>query len=215
MTLNTTFKDSILFDLEDTKNKSIENASIVVSNGLTKFFSAINEEPSHTADYEKMLVLTELSIKKYANSEYKFTTALEPSEIEQIKKSLAAYVNNSEKVDEIKKEMLEDLTAFQKQIMVNHKQKIADLAKEKQACEKQIIILECAKNKLIMDRLSKIVWPYDETTKEYDSKIAQLQAKVVQYTSKLENSHKMRPAANERDILLFKLQLKEKFTKKK
>ena len=216
MTLNTAFKDSILLDFQDIENnKSIDDASLIIRNGLVNFFSAMKEEQNYTKDYEEMLDLTEVSIKKYANSQYKFATSLEPSEIELIKKSLSNYVNSNEKADSFKKEMLEDLTEFQKQILTNHKQKIVDFAKEKQTYEKQILILECAKNKLIMDRLSKIVWPYDAKTKEYDQKIAQLQAKLQQYTSKIENLKAMRPAANERDILLYKLHLKEKFTNKK
>lgn len=213
MTLNTALKDSILFDLEE--NKSIEDASSVIRSGLVKFFSAMKEEQSYTQDYARLVDLTEESISKYTSSQYKFTNCLEPNEIEQIKKALKKYTNDNEKVNAFKKEILEDLTAFQQNILTSHKERIIEVAKEKETCEKQMRICESEKNRLIMDRLSKIVWPYDETTKEYDAKIAQLQAKVQQYSNKIETLKTMRPSANERDILLFKLQLKEKFSNKK
>lgn len=215
MTLNASFKDSILYgDLEDTENKSVENASIAIQNGFVNFYPATKPEHSNSKEYEKILDLTELAIKKYANSQYKFASSLEPNEIEQIKKALNSYINNNEKVSEIKREILEDLTEFQKQIITNHREKVTELVKEKQSLEKQMMVLEYNKNKLIMDRLSKIIWPYDEKTKEYDQKIAQLQAKVEQYKNKIEKSKTMRPVANERDILLYKLHLKEKFGNK-
>jgi hypothetical protein len=212
MTLNSTLKDSILFEIDE--NKSIEDASLAIRNGLANFFSTMNEERDYAKDYERILDLTEESIKKYANSEYKFNTALEPNEIEQIKKALISYTNHNEKVNEFKIAILEDLTTFQKQILSIHRERITQNAKEKELCEKQLRILECEKNKLIMDRLAKIVWPYDAKTKEYDQQITQLQVKVEQYTSKIANLKAMRPAANEKDILLYKIQLREKFATK-
>ena len=209
MALNSTLNESILF--EGDENKSIEDASLVIRNGLVKFFSTMNEERNYSKDYEIILEATEESIKKYANSEYKFSAALEPNEIEQIKKALIGYANHNEKANEFKKEIIEDLTTFQKQIITTHKERIVKAAKEKEFYEKQLRIAEYEKNKLIMDRLAKIVWPYDAKTKEYDQKIAQLQAKVEQYTGKVETLKKLRPAANERDILLYKMHLREKF----
>lgn len=215
MTLNAAFKDSFLLELESTENKSVENATIAIKNGFANFYSTVKEEPEHNKDCEQVLNLTVIAIKKYANSHYKFNTSLEPNEIEQIKKALIGYVNNNDKVNALKKEILEDLTAFQNNILSNHKQKITELAKEKEACQKQLRIYECDKHKLIMDRLSKIVWPYDEKTREYDQKIAQLQAKVEQYVQKIANLNSMRPAANERDLLMYNLHLKEKFANRK
>lgn len=211
MVLNSSFKDSILLDLEDAQNKSIEDASLVIRNGLVNFFSAMQEERDYSKEYEKILDLTEESIRKYTESEYKFNACIEPYEIDQIKKALISYTNNHEKTNEFKKEIIDDLTEFQKQILTGHKKRITEFVREKETCEKQLKILECEKNKLIMDRLSKIVWPYDAKTKEYDQKIAQLQAKIEQYTNKITNLKGMRPAANERDILLYKMHLREKF----
>lgn len=210
MVLSNTLKDSLLFEVEE--NKSLENASLAIRKGLVNFFSEMNEERNYTKEYEKILNLTEESIKKYADSQYKFNTALEPNEIEQIKKALINFTTDQAKISEFKNEIIEDLTAFQKQILINHKQKISLIENEKESYEKQLRILEFEKHKLIMDRLAKISWPYDSKTKEYDQKIAQLQAKITQSTNKLENIKSTRPAANERDLLLYKMQLREKFT---
>lgn len=215
MTLSASFKDSFLLELEDVENKSVENATIAIKNGFANFYSTVKEEPEYTEDCEQVLNLTVIAIKKYANSHYKFNTSLEPNEIEQIKKALIGYVNNNDKVNALKKEMLDDLTTFQHTILTNHKQRITELEKEKNACKKELMIAECDKHKLIMERLSKIVWPYNEKTKEYDQKIAQLQAKIEQYSQKIENLKSMRPAANERDLLMYKLHLKEKFSNRK
>ncbi len=206
MALNTTFKN---FEIEE--NKTIEDAGRVLKSGLVNFLSAMNEERNYAKDYESMLNITEASIKKYANSTHKYSEYLEPNEIEQIKRALVEFSNNHENTSEFKKEMLEDLTSFQQQILTNHKERITELVKEKEICEKQLRIAECEKNQLIMERLSQIVWPYDAKTKEYDQKIAQLQVKVQQYTTKIKNQKDMRPAANERDILLYTMHLREKF----
>lgn len=209
MTLNAALKDSILFNIEE--NKPIEDASRALKGGLLNFLSAMNEERSYSKDNESMLDLTEASIKKYANSEYKVGRYLEPNEIEQIKKALVEFSKNHEKTAAFKQEIIEDLAAFQQQIFTTHKERIVEFAKEKENCEKQLRILECQKHQLIMDRLANIVWPYDAKTKEYDQKIAQLQAKVEQYTNKIKNQKEMRPAANEKDILLYTMHLREKF----
>lgn len=208
MAFNAALEESILLDFQNTENnKSVENATNAIKNGFVNFCSTIQEERKFSQDYAKIMDLMETTIKKYANSQYKFSTSLEPNEIEQVKKALNSYVNSNEKVNDFKRALLEDLTEFQHQILLNHKQRIIDTAKEKETHEKQIRLLECAKNKLIMDRLSQIIWPYDEKTKAYDIKIAQLQAKIQQ----IENQKCMRPAANERDILMYKMHLKEKF----
>lgn len=205
MALNATFKN---FELEE--NKTIEDAGNVLKSGLVNFLSAMNEERNYAKNYESMLNLTEASIKKYANSTHKYGEYLEPNEIEQIKRALVEFSNNNE-TSEFKNEMIEDLTAFQQQILTNHKERITELVKEKEICEKQLRIAECEKNQLIMERLSQIVWPYDAKTKEYDQKIAQLQAKVEQYTNKIKNQKNLRPAANQKDILLYTMHLREKF----
>lgn len=217
MTVNSTFEDCIAIGFqENEENKFAEQATNAIKSNLVSYCSTTkeNSEPESEADYEKILNLTALSIKMFANSHYKPSAYLEPNEIEQIKISLNNYTNCHEKIDVFKKEIIDDLTEFQKQIKTNHIQKIVDLTKEKQLCEKQIRVLDCEKHKLIAERLSKIVWPYDEKTKEYDNKISKLQLQIQKYTNKIEDIQKMRPAANEKDILMYRIHFKEKFARK-
>lgn len=212
MAANTTLNEYIkLHDNEG--DRTIKNATNAIKNGFVSYCSKVNEEQA-SDDCEKILNLTALSIKTFANSCYKSSAYLEPSDIEQIKNSLNNYSNNPERINEFKQELVNDLTDFQKQIKARHFERIAEMTKEKQFCDKQIRVLDFEKSKLIMDRLSKIVWPYDEKTQAYDNKIAQLQIKAQQYTKKIENMKKMRPAANEKDILIYSMQLKERFASK-
>lgn len=170
------------------------------------------QKPESTSDYNKILSQTTMSMQKFANSHYKNSVMLEPKEIDQIKDSLNNFSSNDSKVSEFKKELLNDLTNFQNQIKTNYVDRITEYRKQQQLCEKQIKVLEFEKNKLIMDRLSKISWPYDEKTKEYDNKIATLTIQSQQYAQKAQQAQQMRPAANEKDILLYQLKLKEKYS---
>lgn len=216
MTADTSLNDYMALELQSHEdNKTIKNATNAIKNGSLNFCSKTNDEQEISEDYQKMLNMTALSIKMFANSHYKPSAYLEPREIDQIKNSLNNYTKSSERVNNFKQELIEDLTEFQKQIKAKHIQRIAGLTKERQIYEKQIKILDSEKNQLIMSRLSKISWPYDKKTKEYDSKIAQLQTKMQQYIKKIEDLQKMRPAANEKDIMIYRLHLKEKFANNK
>lgn len=209
MTTSITLNDFVAAEIETT-----QGVTNTINTESIKFCAAVREE-NVTLDYEKILNMTSLSIKMFANSFYKSSEFLEPSDIEQIKDSLNNYVNNNEKVVEFKNAILNDLTKFQKQIKVNHVQKLAELEKQRQFSEKQLRVLEFEKQKLVMDRLSKIAWPYDAKTKEYDSKIAASQMQVQKLAQKIEELQHMRPAANEKEILLYRMYLTEKYKQKK
>lgn len=171
------------------------------------------EKETFVNDYEQVLYMTRMSMKMYANSYYKATTFLEVSDIENIKESLSNYAREDQKITEFKKVIINDLTEFQKQIKDNHTQKLTELVKQKQFCEKQLRVFEVEKNKLIMERLSKIAWPYDHKTKEYDSKIEKLQTQIQKYEQKIEELKNTKPLATEKDILIYQMSLKEKFGK--
>lgn len=203
-------------DFKNTEDvQTIQNITNVIKAEVVSSFAKEQREAEKdfTADYEKVLNMTTLSMKMFANSYYKSATFLEASDIEQIKDSLNNYTNDSDKVTEFKNAIIDDLTEFQKQIKTNHVQKLAELGKQKQFLEKQIRILDVEKNKLVMERLAKIVWPYDQKTKEYDAKIAKLQMQVQKYAQKIEDLQQMRPAADEKDILLYQMSFKDKFKK--
>lgn len=178
------------------------------------FVSCVAVDKEVSENIEKVLNMTNMSIKMYSTSYYKKTASLDTLELEQIKTALENFKNNSKKVQEFKNELISDLTVFQKQIRTNHVQRIAAVTKEKHQYEKELLILNVEKNKLIMDRLSKIVWPYDEKTKEYDSKIAATEARIQQYTKRIQDLQTTRPCANAKDILVYQMQLKEKYSQK-
>jgi hypothetical protein len=181
----------------------------------------IGKMVSLTADNEyvtettKMLSLVSASIETLSNDvRYKASQFIEAADIEQIKATLKKYTNNNEKVKSFKKMLIEDLTNFEQQIKVNHVQKIEALRKEKQFLERQLKVLDFAKHKLIMDRLSRIEWPYDAKTKEFDTKISALEFKIKRLGEKIEEANKFRPLAREKEILMYQIKLKEKYSVK-
>jgi len=191
--------------------------SLEVTNNTTASSDEGYENCCFTAekptDYSKILSQTTISLNKFANSHYKTTVMLEPNEIDHIKDSLNNYKSDDSRVTEFKNQLLGDLTDFQKQIKTNYSERIADYRKQQLLCEKQIQILNVEKHKLIMNRLSKIAWPYDDKTKEYDNKIAMLTTQSQQYAQKATQAEQMRPAANEKDVLLYQMKLKDKYSK--
>lgn len=207
MTASITLNDIMTLESEtkEVVTKTMQNVQNYVST---------TREENVVLDYQKILNMTSLSIKMFANSYYKSSEFLEPSDIEQIKDSLNNYVNSNEKVIEFKTAILNDLTKFQKQIKTNHVQKLAELERQKQFCEKQLNVITFEKNKLVMERLSKVIWPYDSKTKAYDGKIAALQLQLQKYQQKIYDLQQMRPAANEKEILLYRMYLNEKYNKK-
>lgn len=192
-----------------------EYYTVSITNPLkSEFISKVQKTPEeeYMAENKRVLSLTSMSIKMLSTSYYKSNTFLEASDIEQIKDSLRNYTRCSDKVNDFKNELIDDLTTFQQQIKTNHFKKLADMAKEKQFLEKQVNVLNFSKHKLIMDRLSKVEWPYDNKTKDYDNKIATLQIKIQKYGQKIEDLQKMRPMATEKDILIYQMHLKEKYS---
>ena len=203
---------------KDLEKDNIKDANIMknITDSIkrTNLELETGKEKIYDSDYEKILRLTTSSFKMYANTCYKSTPSIEASDIEEIKTALKNHTNNNKNVVELKTALIKDLTDFQAQIKTNHEQKLIDLKKQKELYEKQIKIYDIEKNKLIMDRLSKIVWPYDEKTKSYDSKIAALEIQRQQLTQKITDFKQTTPAANEKDILLYQMSLKEKYARK-
>lgn len=200
--------------LQDKKNEDeITVSNLSMSLRAENISSCPVTKPDISSDYRKILSQTTLSMNKVANSYYKNSAYLDIREIDQIKDALNNFALNDARTMAFKREIIDDLSDFQKQIKSNYVEKIANLNKQKQDCERQIKIFEFEKNKLIMDRLSKILWPYDQKTKKYDNDISALQAKVTQYTEKIASAQQMRPLANEKDILIYTMRLKNKYSK--
>lgn len=196
-------------------NQALDNFSTNQINlNAVNFISTLPQEnDEYKAEYEKLLKLTTMSVKMHSTSYYKAFTSLEPIEIENIKKALENYKHDNKRVNEFKAELIEDLTNFQQQIKSNQIQKLNELRKQRQLIERQLRIFSVEKHKLIMDRLSQIAWPYDEKTKDYDKKIAALQVQLDQNEQKIISLKQMRPMANEKEILIYQMHLKEKFAK--
>lgn len=215
MTANMMLNNYLEFELRKAEDADvIKNMTLAIKNEFVSGHTVTNnEEEGLVEEYAKILSMTTMAVKMYAHSYYKNNPYLDSSEIDQIKRSLVNYANDKAKLKDFKNEIIEDLTAFQNQIKENHIQRISELRKQKRVLENEIKHLDISKNKLIMDRLSKIVWPYDSKTKEYDNKIAAMQAKIDYYSKKIEDTVALRPAANEKDILLYQMRLKEKYAK--
>lgn len=172
-----------------------------------------DSEKDRSEDYKKMLSQTALSMKQFANSNFKDSTYLDLKDIDQIKAALENFATNDDRVRNFKTELLGDLNEFQKCVEKRYYDKIADYKKKKSMCERKALILEFEKNKLIMERLSKIAWPYDEKTKTYDAQIESLQTQAKQYAQKIYIAERQKPQASEKDILIYQMHMKEKFSK--
>lgn len=173
----------------------------------------IVSKPENTEECNKLVTHTAMTINKHSNSFYKNSTCLEPHDIEQIKNALKNYKCDSPAVLNIKNALIEDLTGFQREIVEFHNKNISEMKKERQLLEKQLRICEYDKHKLISDRLSKIMWPYDAKTKEFDEKISALQKKIEFLGQKIQQQKSLRPIADAKTVLLYELKLKEKFLK--
>jgi len=142
-----------------------------------------------------------------ASLSYKCSKFLEPVEIKKIQESLKIHVEKSENIKAVKNE----LELFQEQIQIVYERRISQQKKERLYYEDQINRLETAKKEVMGANLSRMLWPHDERTKRFNTTIASLKAKIVKCNFKLRQLTSMRPAANEKDILVFQMQLKNKF----
>lgn len=191
--------------------KSKKSSDTFFTTDSINYISTQGDEQGIKADFERIIRHTTMSMKNLANAYYKTGTYLESSDIEQIKTSLNEYAKDDLKICQFKVSLIEDLTKIQTNIQTKFYEKLANLNAEKVFCQKQVRIIEFAKNKLIMDRLSKVQWPYDAQTQEYDNKLAGLKIKIENYERKIEELKNKRPSADEKDILIYQMQLKEKY----
>ena len=169
--------------------------------------NAANQKKVFELDAKEVINKIVSSINDIAGAAFKGSKFIEPSEIETIKQTLANYEARNEKLAEIKKE----LEKFGTQIKTKYTQNIDAQINERTSCTEQIEMLMNARQEVIRKRLLRLAWPYDEKTKAYERKIAALKVRVAKHNYKIEQLAGMRPAADEKDILLFQLQLKSKF----
>lgn len=213
MAVNAALEEYQVLELQKVEDLGIiKNITNAIKNDFVNYYS-VNKEEANKDEFNKLISLVQMSLKSYANIYYKKTISLYHADIEQIKLTLNNYANKSRELAEFKQAIISDLTSFQRDIRNKHVEKIEELRQEKKYYEKQIVSLENEKNKLIMDRLSKIAWPYDKTTKEYEVKIEVLQLKVKRCEKSIAELKDVTPHANEKDILMYKMHLQEKFCK--
>jgi len=172
-------------------------------------FNVANETSNETyeVDFDYIINAVVSSMTNVAKLPTKKSTFIEPNEIEAIKKSLNSYSADCEAIDEFRLA----LTIFQEKIQIEYAQKIKLYNDERIVFEAQIDSLEAAKRKIVNKRLSQMLWPFDEQTRKYDSQIDSLKIRAGRCAQKANAIMAMRPAANEKDLLVFKAQLKQKF----
>ena len=218
MTANMQIADYIGADFKKIKDAdTLKNVTESIKQEFTREYK--NEEcvdstgDNYAGEYNKILSLTFMSIKMYASSSFKKSEFLETSEIDRIKSALANYTNNNQKVEEFKTKIINDLTDFQKQINANHIQRITDLTKQKLLYEKELTVLINGGCKPKKSNFIQIVWSVKVEQQEHENRITVLQAKIKQLGQKLTDMEQKRPFADAKDILLYRLAIKEKYNR--
>ena len=148
------------------------------------------------------------AISCVASLQFKGSSFVEPQEIDQVKKILQGESCNIY----TKKQIEQELTNFQNKINSEYKDKIKEYSAAKIELEDKLDVLESRKSKLVAERLAQFAWPFDEQTRAYDRKIYEFKARIRSFELKIQSVEAMRPAAREKDILVFQHQLKEKFS---
>lgn len=140
--------------------------------------------------------------------QFKVRPFVEPREIDEVKKLLAA-----ERCDtSTKKEIELELTNFQNKITTEYKEKIDKYKSQKVELLGKLDVLENRKAKIVSERLAQFAWPYDAQTRAYDKKIYEYKSLIRAYEFKIEEFQSLRPMAQAKDIEIFQSQLITKFT---
>jgi len=169
--------------------------------------TSIGKEAPLEANYSEAVDRIVSAMNNMASLSYKGAKFLEPSEVKTILDSLENYEERLEKIAEIKKELEE----FKKRIQTNYSQKIHEQKEERFSCENQLEMLEKAKIQKMKENLLRTLWPYDVMTERYNRNIESLKTRITKCNFNIQQLTGMRPAANEKDIMLFQFQLKAKF----
>lgn len=197
--------DEIVFIIGGEEEIDQQN-EVLRSNIENSFGSASLDNLSEVA-FDLLVDKIASALKAVATQQFKRSTFIEPLEIEKIKKTIA-----SENCNDAKKAELEnELTKFQNEITANYKQKLNELDEKRIATENQLLAITKLKNSLVMKRLSQMLWPFNAETAKYETKIEALKILLAKCEQKIQDIEAMRPAAGEKDLLLFQVQLKEKF----
>lgn len=197
--------DEIIFIIGG-QEEADEKEAVLLAN-IENSYGSVNMDEFSEAAFDLLVNKIASALNTVATQQFKGNTFIEPLEIENIKKSIKTENCSNEKKAELEKE----LTKFQNEITANYKQKLAELDEKRIAIENQLLTLTKIKNSLVMKRVSQMLWPFNAETAKYESKIASLKIQLAKCEQKIQEIEAMRPAAGEKDLLLFQVQLKEKF----
>lgn len=214
MTANVMLKDYENLQSRDTETtNTIQNTISTISKEPVLY--APKENAEFKTDYDRVLHLTLISLRTHSTSEFKSHEYLNLNDVDSIKNALRNYCNNNERIAEFKKELIDDLTKFQDKINTKHIERIDALTKQKENIENQIKLLEKEQIKLNLQKMPKFFWSNsNRPLKECEAKIAALKGQSQQCTNKIGILKQEGPTANEKDILIHQMLLKEKYNQK-
>lgn len=168
-------------------------------------------ENDDLSEYQKIVKLTSISIKSMSNAYFKSRCYLAINDIDKIKDSLNNFSSDNSKVKVFKAQMIDELSSFQERITMNHVETLRKMRKEKSTLERNAKELEAEKNKIVRERLAKVQWPYTQRTKEIDTTLEKITLQVERYTQRIQEMEELPPIAEEKDLILYQMQFKEKY----
>lgn len=200
--------------LEEENKEDLVTLVSAVKSLKTEFVSKLIKPAAkdYDAEFKKLLTQTIMGLKKCANLSYKEHEEIEVDEILQIKAALSNFANDDSKIKEFKNSLLNDLDNFQSSLRQKKVRLLEQLKQEQRGYIKKAKELEIAKNKLIMDRLSNILWPYDEKTKSYDKQIEQCKIQLANCIRRIHLVHLTKATADTKDLMLYEMKMKEKYS---
>lgn len=205
----------VLQDLEVSEEKQqeiLKAVTNVIKTVNISYVSTTTKPKDLNREYKKVLMNMTMSLKKCATAGFKTKASVDVAEIEQIKNSLMNFKGEEAEVTEFARKMVSELTNFQKVLRNNYVTRIADIKRKEMLVADKIKALETERTETVFNRLKNIVWPYDSKTKDYENQIAQYKNQLRAYQNRLSEAKQTRPSANEKDLLIYELKMKEKYS---
>lgn len=198
MSVNTTMENKIALNLK-------ESGYFVDSKGFTNIF---NDEAT------KMVHLAVLSLKTFSNVFYKDYPYIDEEDIEKIKNALLNYACQDSKSKLLKQELIENLNQFKLSLEIKHKKQVQEL--QKQVLVQRHILEELKiqeeKSTNLISKLLKISIQSSAKESSIKAQINMTSARLEKYSQQLEDLKTKGAIANEKEILVYQMQLKEKFS---
>lgn len=164
-------------------------------------------------DVAEILTYTTDALHNLTNSKAKAVKGLDLYDLEQIKSSLVNVTVADDHTERIKNSIIADLNDFKEYITVSYIKDVEAYKKQKIFYERQINVLETQKRWRIIELLSKISWPFDESVNELESQIEVLRVRVLKCAQRILQAGRIRPRADVKDVLMYQLELRKKYAK--